>query len=70
MIILYKDPQCKSVVVNIKQEEVSGTASESVIDPYTHTVDELHKKIKELELCVESQKKQIKAYANCEGNVD
>ena len=72
MIVLYKDPQCKRVVVNIKEEEVSGTASGSAtIDSSSngHNVYVLQRRIKELELCVESQKKQLKNYVDREESV-
>ena len=61
MINLYRDPQCKSVTVYIKPEDIPGTTTTD-LDSFANAqnVETLQKKIKELESRVQLQQRQIK----------
>ena len=63
MIILYRDPECKSVVVEIKPVDDIG-ASSKAIAAGTTDVETLQKKIKDMESCILSQQKQLELYTH------
>ena len=67
MIILYRDPDCKTVKVQINPKDIRGTSkTEDALDSYAkdHLIETMQKKIKELETCVQSQQRQLNMYAN------
>ena len=67
MIILYRDPDCKTVKVQIAPKDIPGTSkTEDALDSYAkdHLIETMQKKIKELETCVQSQQRQLNMYAD------
>ena len=70
MITLYRDPQCKTVALNIKPKDVHGTKSEQSIEEFMdgHTMQVMQKKIKELESRVQSQQRKLDLYAERDGS--
>ena len=71
MIILYRDPQCKSVVVKIEPEDVPGT-TETVFDSFvsSQAYDKMQKKIKDLESQVQLQERKLKLYSERDGSLN
>ena len=67
MIILYRDPDCKTVKVQIAPKDIPGTSkTEDALDSYAkdHLIETMQKKIKELETCVQSQQRQLNMYGD------
>ena len=71
MITLYRDPQCKTVALNIKPKDVPGTKSEQSVNEFMdgHAMQVMQKKIKELESHVQSQQRQLDLYAERDGSL-
>ena len=73
MITLYRDPQCKKVALSIKPKDIPGTKCEQLKSFHGfmdgHTMQAMQKKIKELELRVQSQQKQLDSYAKHNGSL-
>lgn len=69
MISLYRDPQCKSVVIKIQPKDVPGTTADEAFNELANgqTVKTLQKKIKELESRIQAQHRQLKIYADRDG---
>ena len=71
MVSLYRDPDCKTVVVKISPEEVPGTSMDNLSENavQSHNLETMQKKIKELESRVQSQQKQLDLYAERDGSL-
>ena len=66
MINLYRDPQCKSVVIKMQPEDIDGQNTEPTTDGFAngHDIKTMKKKIKELESFIQSQQSQLDLYTN------
>ena len=73
MVTLYRDPQCKTISLKIKPKDVPGAKCGQLKSFHGfvngHTMQDMQKKIKELELLVQSQQKQLDSYAKHNGSL-
>ena len=71
MISLYRDPQGKTVAIKIKPMDVPGTTADHSFDGAIdgQSMQDMQKKIKELESRVKSQQKQLDLYAERDGSL-
>lgn len=68
MVSLYRDPDCKTVVLQISHEEIPGSTSMNNLADTSQTTEKMKNKIKELESRVQSQQQMLDLYAERDGS--
>lgn len=65
MVNLFRDPECKSVVVTLKDEPTQGTLSMVTVDNSTRSdvIDAMQKRIDEQDSYIKKLELQIDSYA-------
>ena len=71
MISLYRDPECKTVVIKLQPKDIDGQKTDNTVDGLARSDDAvtMKKRIKELESHIQSQQRQLDSFTNRDGSL-
>lgn len=71
MVNLFRDPECKSVIITLQDEPAQGTLSMATVDNSTRSdvIDAMQKKIDEQDSYIKTLQQQIDSHAASNGAI-